>query len=292
MAKVAWLTYDVNRSARLFGDQVFINSMFEELGFEQQEGLDGLQGKGAIAVIQLDYCKEHIDEINDDLSRLDWVLLICTTNELGEDFYKQIQPDNTRMIVWLQTPKKFDFSSRNPIRYFPFGAPSKLELDIFSAERVNDWFFAGQVNHPRREQCVKVLKTLPNGKLVESTGFNQGLPHDQYIQGLLESKVVPCPGGPQTPDTFRVYEALEAGCIPVLDRRSGLVDHKGFYWSRVFGDHQFTEIEDWNDFPAALKFELDNWEERSTFIRSWWSAYKKDLRNHLMEDLIYLEESL
>ena len=29
--------------------------------------------------------------------------------------------------------------------------------------------------------------------------------------------MIPCPSGPATPDSFRLWEALEAGCVPIAD---------------------------------------------------------------------------
>jgi hypothetical protein len=33
-----------------------------------------------------------------------------------------------------------------------------------------DWFFAGQVNHDSRRECVETLRGLSDGKLVETGG--------------------------------------------------------------------------------------------------------------------------
>jgi GR25 family glycosyltransferase involved in LPS biosynthesis len=65
------------------------------------------------------------------------------------------------------------------------------------------------------------MKPLLEAKLISTYNFYSdwkdpdNLSETQYKNILLQSVFVPCPDG-MNPDTFRVYEALEAGCIPLI----------------------------------------------------------------------------
>src|SRR3989304_52293 len=102
-----------------------------------------------------------------------------------------------------------------------------------------DWFFAGQITHIRRQQCKKVLDSIKKdkryiGHLVETEKFTEGLPHKEYYNYMASAKVAPCPAGPETPDTFRFYEALEAGCVPIADDKTRKDEKRTNYWRKRF----------------------------------------------------------
>jgi hypothetical protein len=57
------------------------------------------------------------------------------------------------------------------------------------------------------------------GTFIPTKGFTQGDPHDLYYRQMADAKVAPAPSGPETPDSFRLFEALESGCVPIADTR-------------------------------------------------------------------------
>lgn len=273
---VIWQTYNKERRARLFGDQVFINCLFDNFthydGFENYDLSDG-----AIVVMPLNYNENSIDELNTDIAKLSWCLIILTSNESGSQNYRNIKHPN--MKIWLQTP----IGSDEADRFLGFGYPSIIEKVINKKEY--EWFFAGQVNHQRRLDCVRELKKLKNGKLIETAGFYQGLPQSEYMDLMSKSKIVLCPGGPATPDSFRLYEALEMGCIPIVDMHYGNKEYNGDYWDKVFGDCPLIKINEWVGVADAIEHELANYDDRVIEISEWWTNKKKEIQNNLLNDI-------
>ena len=53
------------------------------------------------------------------------------------------------------------------------------------------------------------------------------------VKKIWKSIFVPCPRGNSSPDTFRLYEALEAGSIPIVERDE--------YWD--LGAHQLFKFQ-------------------------------------------------
>jgi hypothetical protein len=151
-----------------------------------------------------------------------------------------------------------------------------------------DWSFAGQVTHERRQTladtCTRMLDAGSAGQFIGTPGFLQGLPRAEYLRLLLASKVVPCPSGPCTPDSFRFYEALEAGCVPLADATTpaGWPD----YWPFVYGDDlPFPVVGDWNDLPDILEIVLSDWGPMAAECGGWWRAQKARIVQRLDDDV-------
>ncbi len=153
-------------------------------------------------------------------------------------------------------------------------------------ERIYDWSFCGQVTHERRRQCIEQLRKLPKGKLVETDGFGRGLEHEEYFRILTQSKIVPCPCGPATPDTYRMCEALEAGAVPIIDTVSLPGIHG--YWEMTLPDHPLPFVNEWSELPAVMETVLNDYERIQRLCQYWWMGYKLRFRNWLAEDLAAL----
>jgi hypothetical protein len=231
-----------------------------------------------------------------------WVIFVNVGDEAGEFDMTLLKHPNMR--TWFQTPKP---GKSIASRYLIEGYPSDqrgIMTKLGPQTRDLDWFFAGQCTHQRRFDCVKALKasrppvvndartgggiTIPiRSVLITTQSFGAGLSHETYYSFMLAAKVVPCPSGPATPDSFRMAEALEAGCVPVIDACA--LDGVGGYWEMVFGrEHPFWVITDWAEFPEILAKVLANWEAETRACQFFWRRYKLEFRQWLIRDLINL----
>ena len=102
--------------------------------------------------------------------------------------------------------------------------------------------------------------------------------YTRYIQDLANTAYIPCPAG-NNPETFRLYEALEVGAIPLFIQP---------VW-----DKNFLRFGLWKDYPGPI---FTTWMDLSTFLNSitpeitdmlqervvtWYSAFKEDVQNKL-----------
>ena len=98
-----------------------------------------------------------------------------------------------------------------------------------------------------------------------------------YKKILEQSIFVPCPRGNSSPDTFRLYETIEAGSIPIVERDE--------YWNSLFGDdHPLIQVSDWNKAVndiIALSEENEWQKEYSQKLASWWNAQKAALKQKI-----------
>jgi hypothetical protein len=75
-----------------------------------------------------------------------------------------------------------------------------------------------------------------------SGGYNPGL----YAMTMEHSIFAPCPAG-NSPETIRLYDALELGCIPVSLRHDFLAA------TAALANPPFPVISSWSDFPSLMK---------------------------------------
>jgi len=174
---------------------------------------------------------------------------------------------------------------------------------FWSVDRPVDVFYSGQINHERRQKMMEMLTDdidMKNGAgavcvsyklqwnysmdVIATEGFSQGYHRAEYLQRMCRSKVALCPSGPRTPDSFRVYEALEAGCVPIVDGHCPAYSEAG-YWDLVAPGAPFPIIDDWADLPDLLAETLAGWPDNAAACRDWWTTYKRGMVGWLDADL-------
>ena len=83
------------------------------------------------------------------------------------------------------------------------------------------WSFFGTAWQDRHLKLKPLQEIQPHSlRLVDTWESPEKLTRNQYIAILLDSIFVPCPPG-NNPETFRLYEALECGCIPLYVKSEG-----------------------------------------------------------------------
>lgn len=97
------------------------------------------------------------------------------------------------------------------------------------------WSFAGTL-HNERGSTIEKFKKLTPYKVHTCSGFGaqDGLDTRSYAELLKSSKYALCPPGQDSMDSFRIYEALEAGCIPICVKNTGRWHLHPSYWHGVF----------------------------------------------------------
>jgi len=237
--------------------------------------------------------REYVHCLNADIARLAWVIVMLIGDEENSFPAHLIAHPNSRLWIQMAKPGLYSF----PYRPLPNGyTPHTRLLDNYAldaVERPIDWFFSGQCTHPRREQCVEQLRRMPGGMRVETDGFTKGLPPPEYMRMLASAKIALAPSGPQSPDSFRLYEALEAGCVPIADAQTSKPGFPDGYWPWIFGGPvPFPVISDWRSLPEVMARELADWPDNANRIAVWWKGYKRKLVFDLEEDIWQLRGAL
>jgi hypothetical protein len=157
----------------------------------------------------------------------------------------------------------------------------KVGLRKPARDRRYTWSFAGNVEKSSRAAMLGTLAAIGGGQvhcsgdqLLEGTvNPKPPLAIADYAQLMSETVFAPCPAGWQNLDSFRVCEALEAGCIPIVERRTSYD-----YFRHLFGDHPMMTVSDWSEAPAAiarLQADPDALESRRLACETWWQEHKR-----------------
>ena len=191
--------------------------------------------------------------------------------------------------------RHFDFVVRNHyagaldhagIRTIALGYPCGMaggEGEMKASARPLVWSFLGNLM-ASRAQMIEEFRGLAPHHLHVYQMRREGNPkvsREEYKKVLRASTFVPCPMGNVMLETFRVYEALEAGAIPLLSRRARMPYH-----DLVMPGHPLPAFADWSsarDFAARLLAEPAELDAVQRRIAAWWSAYKANLRATLCD---------
>lgn len=246
------------------------------------------EGRPAIVVIPGAYQAEHIDRINTILARFSRVVIFVTSDESGHFPWKKLTHPSMRL--WVQYQRE----AHEGVKALPVGwSPRTREIRNAASGIAKDvvWFFAGQVTHPRRVKCVEHLERRHDGVLHKTPGFLKGLEPDEYLRQLAGAKIAPCPSGTHIQDSFRVYEALELGAVPLVDVTANAgPDHA--FWERIFrGGTPVPLIESWENLDVAIGGVLTEWPASHNRVTAWWSQYKRRLAAELQADVEWLTGS-
>lgn len=167
-----------------------------------------------------------------------------------------------------------------------FGAP-KDTLPKFS-DRELSWCFAGSIHDDERKKATQLFQDnikYPH-KVHFCSGFNaeDGIGTEEYKKMMHQSQFALSPQGQVNNDSFRTYEALEAGCIPITMANSPMFKVVPSYWHAIFlGDKDLPFIieDTWEDALEKVKeiHSQNRGDEIQTKCIEFWARWKQNWRN-------------
>ena len=152
-----------------------------------------------------------------------------------------------------------------PIPLGPFKTP-KIKIIKPLSERMYDFSFVGQIPDTGTRDCFKrsldkLIDKCEEGKfkyfIKYTDGFGQGLSSEEYIDVLSESKVSLCPQGAHSYETFRFFESIMMGSIPLVNQLPRLwyyenSPHFKTVWRDL--DRTLSEILNFSQMPSCREF--------------------------------------
>jgi len=280
-------------------DLLFANQLHPTgLEFKRVEGYPNTDG--CVLLIPGRYWHEHTDQVNEAVQRYKWLLAMRVGDEQDEFNIHDIDHPNCRW--WVQTPQlrsdaapRARYPAKRPdvdrdyegVRLFGCGYPPHFDdLPAEPPDKDMTVFLSAQNNHPRRKECFQALEQAHVGLkyIHETTGFTEGLLPEAYTAIMARTKIAPCPAGPHTPDTFRLYEALEAHCVPIADDITPDYNSEG-YWQALMPDATFPILHLYRNLPDWINDQLRLWPANVNRITAHWMRYKRQMALWLTEDL-------
>lgn len=274
--------WDQGLLERMFSGRFGTPAGWPELEHWSCVDADSRKAAHAVYVIPAQHHVDDIERINACLSRHRGVVVILTGDEAG--IFPAGQLEHRNMRIWKMTPHpgaRFD-------RAIPDGCHPDTGSQLWNVfgpeppDKTLSVQFRGQVNHRRREECVEYAAAIPDASIVTTDGFTQGIPRDRYLAEVAASRVVLCPSGVTMPSSFRIYEALEAGAVPIVDEYPPQ-DWDGFW--PINGDPPFPRIKEWRAVSRMVRSVEAHWWTHLARTSTWWLSEKHRYAQWFVDDL-------
>lgn len=159
------------------------------------------------------------------------------------------------------------------------------------------WNFVGSIHtHTQSERAKHLLlfKDIRPHFLLQTEEFSKGGMDVGNFRRVLElSKFTPCFMGQCNLDTFRFYEAMEAGSVPIVLSTTPQQDYRPTYWTYMFPWYQgkafpFLMVQHWEEAVEKINQYLDHPKEymelRRALLEFWEDA--KDVWVRQATDLV------
>lgn len=305
MIPVIWQNYNQGAPNRGYWDQGFLELLFagqvwKTPFWSRFKHYDSIKeapdsATGAIVVLPARYNGNYIKQLNDDLKRFEWVLLIIGGDE--ENVFEWEKVKHPRIKIWVMTPHPNMHAKADFVLGEGYRKEAPKLLSKYKGNKPTDIFFCGQITHDRRQQCRSRLIDLRSHhpELKTDYTFNtkfaeENLSKEEYYRRMSRAKVVPCPSGPATPSSFRIFEALEAGAVPVADGKTLSINYPDGYWSFIFqGEPPFPVFSDYEQLPGYTQDTIEQYPKINNKVYAWWQEYKRKVAYKLRDTIAELE---
>ena len=297
MVNVYWLTLNEETPSRGYWDQgmledYFAGDMWRPKDFPEFRHIecDGMPTPVnmpfGVVVLAARHHADKIKEVNKSLNKLDRVVLFLTGDEEADFPIEKI--DHKNIEIWVMSPRTPRHDKYN---HLGTGYPPQSQkiLSKLKYEKTSDVFFSGQLTHRRRLEMWDNLKEYEahheNVDVHGTRGFTQGFKANEYYTRMARAKVAPAPSGPETPDSFRLFEALECMSIPIADEQ----DPKGTwttYWAKFFKEQPpFPLIKEYDNLVGYITNELKHFDNQICVQTAWWIQKKRELAYKITEQI-------
>lgn len=168
------------------------------------------------------------------------------------------------------------YFNNDKITCLPLGYKSGVKLESYQLKRKYKWAFIGTPHKSSRHDLLFQFSDIKPSYSHKTKKFNEKIIEVKEMSKILSStKFIPCPNGFVHPETYRLYEALECGCIPI-------VENSYKYYDRLFPANPFIKIDKWID----AKLIISNWSDEQIKTKQdecnvWWKDYKLQLQESI-----------
>lgn len=169
-------------------------------------------------------------------------------------------------------PREMPYTNVSIIPLGPYRTTTQQNI---LTERPQVWSFYG-TKWANREELMKPLETLhPNSCIFYDSWMDKKqLSSSEYSQQCLKSIFMPCPHGNNV-ETFRFWEALEHGCIPLY-----VVKSKDIFAEFISKHLPIVLLDSWESavsFVITLLEKPEMMNEYRNKLLTAWSSWKKEL---------------
>jgi len=181
--------------------------------------------------------------------------------------------------VWRAFCSRRYFNNKK-VDCIAIGYKSGVEINKKDLDRKYKWAFIGTPHKSSRHDLLFQFSSIQPSFSYKTEKFNKKIMDvKEMTQILSQTSFLPCPNGFVHPETYRVYEALECGCIPI-------VENAYKYYDRLFPNNPFLKVDKW----IEAKEIINEWTEQKIKKKSeecnlWWVEYKEKLQEGISKKI-------
>ena len=236
-----------------------------------------------------------------DLETNDILIIVDSSVERKKDFYTKLRLICSKIFlihlgdesgihdlssiynncdfVWRTFCSNKYFSNKK-VNCFPLGYKSGTSHKKNITERKYKWSFIGTPHKSSRHDLLFQLSMIKPSYSYKTKRFNDQILETDEMNSILSStEFVPCPNGFVHPETYRIYESLECGCIPI-------VENTYQYYDRLFPENPFLKINKWKEAKEIIEsYEISKIKKKREECAVWWNEYKKKLQENFAKKI-------
>ena len=166
------------------------------------------------------------------------------------------------------------------IMTIPLGFPNETNregIGMPASQRSYLWCFFGNERKGSRPDMLRTFRAISSQSPVPTSNLKKS----DYDCILRQTTFCPAPMGNVVLETWRTYEAMENGCIPLVERRV-FCD----YYRDLFGHHPIPTFSNWRQaraFLEELSCSLTRLDALQSEIYLWWQNEKINVRDKVIE---------
>ena len=235
-----------------------------------------------------------------DLKKNDILIVVDSNPEKKIEIYEKIKlicskiflihlGDETGEYDLLPVYGKFDhifrtfcsnkYFNNNKVQCIPLGYKSGINNKKHN-KRKYKWAFTGTPHKTSRHDLLFQFSSINPFFCHKTEKFNTKIISVEEMSEVLSStEFVPCPNGFFHPETYRLYEALQCGCVPIVENAYN-------YYDRLFPNNPFLKVDKWIDAkPIIQGWGKDKIKKKQEECISWWSNYKINIQEMIKKKI-------
>ena len=245
--------------------------------------------------------KYDIIETEKNLEKEDALIIVDSSPESKIELYNKLKLICSKILLFhlgdesgaydlSQVYKNCDYIWRtfcsnkyfknNHIKCIPIGYKSGL-VNKKKNKRKYKWAFTGTPHKSSRHDLLFQFSDIKPFFCHKTEKFDAKIISvDEMSEALSSTEFIPCPNGFFHPETYRLYEALECECIPIVESAYN-------YYDRLFPDNPFVKVNKWADARSIIKGWGDiQIKKKQEECKSWWNNYKNYLQDMIKNKVI------
>jgi len=171
------------------------------------------------------------------------------------------------------------YFNNSHVKCIPIGYKSGIKC-LKKNNRKYKWTFTGTPHKSSRHDLLFQFSNIEPFFCHKTQKFNTKIISvDEMNEVLSSTEFIPCPNGFYHPETYRLYEALECECIPI-------VENAYQYYDRLFPNNPFIKIDKWAEAKSIIRdWSKDQIKKKQKECKEWWINYKIELQTTVQEKI-------